>query len=74
MCGEDLSLLGLSKRDRGKVTFGTRIRTCGIAGCQYKTGVMSDMKKHKAAKHGINGVHDIDVQKEGEGGKKGKIL
>ncbi|GMH88781.1 hypothetical protein TrST_g6210 [Triparma strigata] len=121
MCGEDLSLLGLSKRDRDKVTFGGAarglvrdergniIRTCGIAGCQYKTGITTNMKKHKAAKHGIDGVwfycdqdgcdykvkvagsikehkqlvhdidnidgvHDIDVQKGGEGGKKGKIL
>ena len=33
---------------------GNTIRTCGIAGCQYKTGFTTSMKYHKAAKHGID--------------------
>ncbi|GMH78356.1 hypothetical protein TrLO_g9995, partial [Triparma laevis f. longispina] len=32
------------------------IRMCGLPGCQYKTGYTNTMKKHKAAKHGINVV------------------
>ena len=36
--------------------WGNIIRECGIAGCQYKTGKTSDMKNHKAAKHGIDVV------------------
>ena len=45
------------KNDDGKERdkFGRIVRTCGIAGCTYKTGYMTDMKKHKANKH------DIDV-------------
>ncbi|GMH92716.1 hypothetical protein TrST_g1804 [Triparma strigata] len=34
--------------------WGNIIRTCEIAGCQYKTGVTNDMKRQKAAKHGID--------------------
>ncbi|GMH81635.1 hypothetical protein TrVE_jg12563 [Triparma verrucosa] len=34
--------------------WGKIIRTCGIAGCQYKTNFTTRMKNHKAAKHGIN--------------------
>ncbi|GMH72678.1 hypothetical protein TrST_g12103 [Triparma strigata] len=36
--------------------WGNIIRTCGIAGCQYKTGNTTNMKNHKAAKHGIDVV------------------
>ena len=35
--------------------WGYIIRTCGIAGCQYR-GRSTDMKNHKAAKHGIDVV------------------
>ncbi|GMI18349.1 hypothetical protein TrLO_g7894 [Triparma laevis f. longispina] len=42
---------GVERVKRGYVT-----RTRGIAGCQYKTGKMDNMKNHKAAKHGINVV------------------
>lgn len=31
-------------------------KTCGIAGCQYKTGDTGNMKHHKATKHGIDEV------------------
>ena len=41
---------GMEQDKRGKV-----IRTCGVAVFQYKT-IMANMKKHKAAKHGINVV------------------
>ena len=41
---------GLVRNKQGLV-----IRTCGIAGCQYKTGGTS-MNRHKAAKHGIDVV------------------
>ena len=34
--------------------WGSIFRTCGIAGCQYKTGQTTSMKYHKAAKHGID--------------------
>eukprot|EP00519_Triparma_laevis_P007661 CAMPEP_0182518698 /NCGR_PEP_ID=MMETSP1321-20130603/44709_1 /TAXON_ID=91990 /ORGANISM="Bolidomonas sp., Strain RCC1657" /LENGTH=263 /DNA_ID=CAMNT_0024726637 /DNA_START=1380 /DNA_END=2167 /DNA_ORIENTATION=+ len=40
---------GLVRDKRGNI-----IRVCGVAGCQYKTGVTNNMKKHKAAKHGID--------------------
>ncbi|GMH95279.1 hypothetical protein TrVE_jg813 [Triparma verrucosa] len=39
---------GLVRNKQGLV-----MRTCGIAGCQYKTGGTS-MNRHKAAKHGID--------------------
>lgn len=38
--------------ERNKV--GRIIRTCGINSCEYRTGHLQHMKKHKAAKHGIN--------------------
>ncbi|GMI07494.1 hypothetical protein TrVE_jg8433 [Triparma verrucosa] len=57
---DDGSVMVLAGRGaaRGLVRdkWGAIIRTCGIAGCQYKTGKMSDMKNHKAAKHGIDVV------------------
>ena len=37
------------ERDKG----GEILRTCGIADCQYKSGVSTSMNRHKAAKHGI---------------------
>ncbi|GMH97414.1 hypothetical protein TrST_g12854 [Triparma strigata] len=36
--------------------WGNIVRTCEIAGCQFKTGFANDMKNHKAAKHGIDVV------------------
>ncbi|GMH55563.1 hypothetical protein TrST_g6466 [Triparma strigata] len=42
---------GLVRDKWGKI-----IRTCGIAGCQYKTSGTTAMKQHKAAKHGIDVV------------------
>ena len=36
--------------------WGHTIRTCGIADYQYMIGKTEHMKKHKAAKHGINVV------------------
>ena len=42
---------GLVRDKQGKI-----IRTCGIAGCQYKTGGTTNMKNRKAAKHGIDVV------------------
>ena len=41
---------GLERDKQGKI-----IRTCGIAGCQYRCS-SSYMKMHKAAKHGIDVV------------------
>ncbi|GMI05862.1 hypothetical protein TrLO_g2741 [Triparma laevis f. longispina] len=29
-------------------------RTCGLAGCEYKTGNSGHMRSHQAVKHGIN--------------------
>ena len=29
------------------------IRTCGIQGCKYRTGITTHMKNHKAAKHKV---------------------
>ena len=42
---------GLVRDKWGKV-----IRTCGIAGCQYETSTTTSLKRHKAAKHGIDVV------------------
>ncbi|GMH63744.1 hypothetical protein TrLO_g573 [Triparma laevis f. longispina] len=42
---------GVERDKRGRI-----IRTCGIAGCQYKTGKPDQLKNHKATKHGINVV------------------
>ncbi|GMH58823.1 hypothetical protein TrLO_g7995 [Triparma laevis f. longispina] len=42
---------GVERDKRGNI-----IRTCGIDGCEYKTGQTGSMKSHKAAKHGINVV------------------
>ncbi|GMI15404.1 hypothetical protein TrLO_g6734 [Triparma laevis f. longispina] len=36
--------------------WGHIIRACWIIGCQYRTGTTSDLKNHKASKHGINVV------------------
>ncbi|GMH51597.1 hypothetical protein TrLO_g2522 [Triparma laevis f. longispina] len=35
---------------------GNIIRACGIVGCQYKTGLLENMQRLKASKHGINVV------------------
>ena len=42
---------GVERDYKGKI-----IRTCGIAGCQYKANELSNMKRHKSFKHGINVV------------------
>ena len=42
---------GVERDKRGGIT-----RTCWIIGCQYKHGNTGLMKRHKAAKHGINVV------------------
>ncbi|GMH92753.1 hypothetical protein TrST_g5190 [Triparma strigata] len=48
-CGETGG--GLVRDKRGYI-----IRMCGTAGCQYKTSKTTNMKNHKAAKHGIDVV------------------
>ncbi|GMH72867.1 hypothetical protein TrST_g12059 [Triparma strigata] len=41
--------------------WGKIIKTCRIAGCQYRTGYTSCMKSHKAAQHGIDVIwHSCD--------------
>ncbi|GMH53303.1 hypothetical protein TrST_g1261 [Triparma strigata] len=47
---------GGAVRSLGRDKRGNIIRTCGIAGCQYKTSNTAGMKYHKAARHGIDVV------------------
>ena len=41
------------KNDDGKERnkWGNIIKECGIDGCTYKTGLSTDMKRHKVSKH-----------------------
>mmetsp|Transcript_14081 Transcript_14081/g.28752 ORF Transcript_14081/g.28752 Transcript_14081/m.28752 type:complete len:106 (+) Transcript_14081:94-411(+) len=39
---------------------GSIIRMCGISGCTYKTENSTNLKNHKASKHGIEAVDGKD--------------
>jgi len=47
---------GGSRKRVERNKFGNIMRPCGTAGCQFKTDSTSNIKNHKAAKHGINVV------------------
>mmetsp|Transcript_14075 Transcript_14075/g.28741 ORF Transcript_14075/g.28741 Transcript_14075/m.28741 type:complete len:82 (+) Transcript_14075:231-476(+) len=50
------------KNDDGKERDkrGSIIRMCGISGCTYKTENSTNLKNHKASKHGIEAVDGKD--------------
>ena len=51
---------------------GRIVKVCGIDGCTYKTGRTTNMKSHKASKHGMEGLWDNDDGKERD--KQGRII
>ncbi|GMH91067.1 hypothetical protein TrST_g10009 [Triparma strigata] len=53
---DDGSVIFVGGVAAGGLVRGQIIRTCGIAGCQYKTRRQDHMKKNKAARHGIDVV------------------
>jgi len=64
----------MRKNDDGKERdkWSKIVRLCGIAGCTYKTGQTTTMKRHKVAKHGIEAVWKNDDGKERD--KLGRII
>ena len=50
--GEPKTIEGVKRRKQGNII--RTLRTCGIAGCKYKTGYQNNMNRHKAARHSVN--------------------